>query len=245
MSLVLGCLAASAAHAGVVHFGQLSTFGSASELDLSGTFPYAVDVGGGGGQSITGQAFTTAGVAGVSISANAGADPWVNTPTLTGTDSTALRDLMNSIRYGSGQSMSVGLAVSAGQTYKLQLLFNESWWYNAGPAPPSGGTGSRRYFDIVIEGALAVDEFEIQGATGQDQQPQTRCAVFTHTFAAGDDTLNIVLARGSTSGDNNPLIQAFTLEEITEAADSLIPEPAGLGPAGLVLAAIRRRRRQE
>lgn len=236
--LTLAPLTASAA---VVNFGSLSTFSGPPELDLAGTFPYAVNVGGPAGYSVAGLTFTNDSVAGCSITAGNLANPWGTKPEYGSTpDQDALENLMYSIRWSTApNTVAVNLAVTPGTSYKLQLLFNENYWSNPGPS---------RTFDISLEGSLAVDELEIRQATGQWSQPQTRGTVYTHTFTAADSTLNILLSPGTTTpGDENPLINAFTLEQLPPPeppgpSGPGIPEPAMAAVLGLGLLGLRKRR---
>lgn len=208
---------------GVVTTG---TFSTAGQLDLSGTFDYAVSVGGPGGQTVGSAAFTADNVPGVRVGAeNIITGTW--TPQdFTGTpDDTALGQAMSSIRWSetlhTQDGLSLDLAVTPGQEYKLQLLFMEGC--------------CDRGFDVSLEGVLSVRDFN-PGALGATALNETG-AVITYNFIAGDDSLNVMLdgfATGFT--DKNPILNAFTLERI--------PEPGSAALALLAGAALIRRRRR-
>jgi hypothetical protein len=231
-------LAVAATAAPTVHYGSLGTFSGPGDLDLSGDFKYAVDVGGGGG-TVSGLAFTNDTVAGVTVTAENLASPWSTKPEFGATaDDNTLEGIMHGIRWtnatnGAPVSVLVDLDVTAGNTYELQLLWTENYW-----------SGPNRTFDVSIEGALAVDELDIRVVTGQSGQPSTLGAVYTHTLVAPDSQLNITLDPGSGS-DPNPIINAFTLEDVTpeDEPGALIPEPAGFSLLGLALLALRKSRR--
>ena len=97
----------------------------------------------------------------------------------------------------------------SGQQYKLQLLFTENYWPNA----------TQWAFDVLIDNVLAADEFDVaaeQGdLPGSGTPPRanrpTRGAVITETFVAAGSVLEIKMTEGTSAGDDNPFINAFTL----------------------------------
>ena len=211
---ILAVIAAISAFAPVVHAQypttSIGTFtgGDAGEgLDLDGTILYAVDMGPNAASTAVRDAtFTdenaTVGVTVVAIntlafgSANYGSS----------TDDNNLEYVMNTIRWTplvNGGQVTVTLAnLTPGLVYKLQLLFNENC--------------CNRGFDVFAEGSLIADEFSpyaLQGGTNQSIG-----AVITHTFVAGDTTLDILLDGNPASfSDRNPILDALSLESLGNA----------------------------
>ncbi|MFO7899964.1 MAG: PEP-CTERM sorting domain-containing protein [Planctomycetota bacterium] len=236
-AVLCGFLLAGGASAQVVHFGSVSSFADASELDFSGDITYAVNVGGSTTPVIGDAAFTTDSVAGCSVTAQNRADPWSSRPDLGPTaDDNALEGMLHSIRWsGAPRSVDVELDVTAGRTYKMQLLWTENYWNEP---------DEHRLFDVQVEGALAVDELDARAVTGEWTQPQHSGAVYTHELVAPDDKLSFSVAPGGSAYDNNPILNAFLIEDVTPSApEGVIPEPGGLGLLGLAVLAFRRRRK--
>lgn len=193
---------------------MITPFGSADDLDLNGDFIYAVDVYGPGG-SVAGLNFTHDGVAGVTINASSVSKPWGTKPNFLGTDAATLENIMHSIRFGSHNSdVEILLDVVSGQKYQMQLLFSENYWPNAG----------QRTFDVLIDGSNVVDEFDVAAEQGDvlggGPYPRSntpfRGAVLTETVVATGSVMTIDLLQGTTAGDDNPFINAFTLKAIPE-----------------------------
>ncbi len=221
--------AASLAMGDVVNFGDVSVFHGPDDLDLTGSFLYAVNVSPNSAESFTVngvefKADTT--VAGVSILANQAKDNWNSRPYFgDSADAQNLADVLWDVRFHGSRDVNIDAAVSTGQEYKLQLFFVENYWQDAGS----------RTFDIVVEGETAVDEFDIMSHSFTEND-HTGGVVFTYTFVAGDDNLDIDLLRGTTGVDRIPIISGFTLETV--------PAPASLAMLGLggLICTSRRRR---
>ncbi|MFG0329666.1 MAG: malectin domain-containing carbohydrate-binding protein [Phycisphaerales bacterium] len=217
----------STAASGQVFFGETSGFNEVSDLDLTGVFAYAVNVTPNDLEtfSIGSVDFTPSGVtSGVQVLSNFSRDNWRSRPFY---DHQGLEDIMWDIRFATQGDVAINMDVEAGTVYKLQLLFNEGYWTEA----------EKRSFDILVEDALAVDEFDIVATSQRIEGENTRSAMFTYTFTAQDDVLNIMLRQGSLYEDKIPLLNAMTLE--------IIPTPAAFGLlsiAGLAGLAARRRR---
>ncbi|MCA9216315.1 MAG: hypothetical protein KDB27_24775 [Planctomycetales bacterium] len=193
-----------------VYFGEIGFFTGADPgegLDFDGTFVYAVDVGGLGGQIVGDAEFTDGSEQGMFDGESEGVFitdaneilDWH--PGADYGDSEAddeLESVMQSIRWNVPPGLEIEADVVEGEQYKLQLLFAENC--------------CDRGFDISIEGELAVDDFNIQ--LMQDGIANgSQAAYFTHTFVAGDNTLNIELGGSNAAApDNNPILNGFTLE---------------------------------
>ncbi|MCA9200448.1 MAG: hypothetical protein KDA87_23070, partial [Planctomycetales bacterium] len=109
-----------------------------------------------------------------------------------------LEGVMESIRWNVPPGLDIELDVEAGTQYKLQLLFAESC--------------CNRGFDLFLEDEQMVDNMNVQRIQGGINNG-SQGVFYTHTFTAGDGTLNITLG-GSDPGapDNNPILNGLTLE---------------------------------
>lgn len=218
-------------------------FEGAGDLDLQGQFVYAVDVGDTSGSTVAtiGDAtFTGEAVAGVSIASENLLTAWGAQPEFgSSPEDDALEAMMHSIRYdsrgnGAMPGVQLDLDVHPGWKYKLQLIFSEN--------DPSLSEPGGRSFDIQIEGDTIIDEFDSLAVTGPWFGSATgRGSVLTRElFGPADGQLNILLAAGSTLGNGDAILNAFTLEQV-------LPEPSSLGllllGGGLALLRLRRRRR--
>jgi hypothetical protein len=184
-------------------------------LDLSGNFAYAVNVGGPGGAVVGDATFTDGSIAGMAGGSSAGASITVANEILNwhapaygdSADDDALESVIQSIRWSESPGVNVDLDVTPGQAYKLQLMFAENC--------------CDRGFDILVEGELMVDNFNVQVTQGGIANT-AQGALFSAEFVAGDDVLNIGLASANPlAPDNNPILNALTLE--------IVPEPSAAG----------------
>ena len=193
-----------------VFFGNIGVFtgGDPGEgLDFEGTFAYAVDVGGAGGQVVGDVEFTDGSELGIEDGESEGIfitdaneiPAWVQGIDYGNSDNDIdLADVMTSIRWNTPPGLDIEADVVEGEQYKLQLLFAEQC--------------CDRGFDIEIEGEVAVDDFNVQLLQEGISNPE-QGVYFSHTFTAGDSTLNILLGgQNAAAPDNNPILNGFTLE---------------------------------
>ena len=200
--------------------GEVSQFTSASDLDFEGEFVYAVNAGGpnmtpnsrpltiGDAQfedaTISRELCWSPTVC-VSLprdvitasSRNATWYPDANYGDTT--EDNNLEFIMESIRWQRAPGFSIDLEVEPGQPYKLQMLFAE--------------LAHERGFDIYIEDQEVLSDF----VTYQEQGGINRKdagVVYTREFVAADRELNIRLTGDAGVPDDNPVINAFTLEKL-------------------------------
>ncbi len=170
-------------------------------LDMTGNFLYAFNVGtpGAAPGPVGDVSFTSDAEPGITLATVNEIPLWITPEYGDSSNDDNLEFVMQSIRWTPAPgTVDLDLAgLTAGRVYKLQLFFGE-------------GVNPTRGFDVEIEGLQRVDEFSPGSAS--------RGAVITHTFVAGDDTLNLVLnGNGVTTlgiTDHNPILNAVTLEEL-------------------------------
>ncbi len=188
-------------------FGEARGFGGPADLDLDGPMVYAIDVSPSApaARPVGGAVFTRDNATpGVSVAAQHSIDNWGTKPEYgSSTDDDNLEEIMHDIRWSANSPVTANMDVVRGNTYKLQLLFSENAHLEPG----------RRPFDIYIDGVLAHDEFDPVYYRGT-WDSVNRGAVYTATFTAGDSQLNVALTPGSTGDDRNPILNAFTLEQV-------------------------------
>ena len=211
---------------GITGITTSGTFTSASQLDFTGNFDYAVTMGGAGGQVVGSAAFTNEFVAGVQVGAENSIFNWVAGANFGASpDDVNLSSAMASIRWnetnGIQDSLSLDLDVVTGEMYQLQLMFMEGC--------------CDRGFDVAFEGVRSLDDFNPNSMGAH--LANSRGAVITHTFTAGDPLFSVMLDGFATGfGDKNPTLNAFTLEH-------LVPEPGSAALSLLAGALLLRRRR--
>jgi hypothetical protein len=198
-------------------------------LDLQGSFAYAVNVGG-PAVAVGSVMFTDGSIAGMAGGSSTGAaitvaneiPDWHAAAYGDSPADDGLEAVAASIRWNVPPGLNVDLEVTAGQEYKLQLLFAENC--------------CDRGFDIFVDGELSVDNFTVPGTQGGIANTSAG-AVFSQTFVASGDLLNIRLGGANPLvGDGNPILNGLTLE--------VVPEPSSLVLFALGLLGLRPRRRK-
>ncbi len=232
-----------------VHNGTVSTFTGPAGLDLSGNFRYAINFSNNDpNRTVSGLTFLhdRQVIPGATLTGPNEVTPWAVTPEFGATaDDNELEQIMADIRWansGANQILRADLAVDAGSTYKLQVLWD-------------GNQNENRRWDILFDGALAANDLSVDAVTsnglllaGDIAPPGNANAsvVWTYTFRAESSLVSVIFdGRGGAGtglpnggGDANPIWQALTLEQIQ------IPEPASATLVGLAgLGLLRRRSR--
>jgi hypothetical protein len=207
----------------VVALGLFCGGDSGDGLDLDGTFVYAVNVGEPiGGLVVRDATFTIdTATSGFSITSatsgvppfGGGAIPVYGSTTNDNNLETITREHRFSADGAFGDDLLIDMAVTAGQHYKLQLLMTDVW-------SPAGTGAVDRVFDVLVEGILIADDFNPTAVAGTWTTAPQGGAVITHSFTAGDGTLNIVLEDLEIQ---NPMLSALTLELVPSVVPSLSP----------------------
>lgn len=190
------------------------------------------------GASVTAEGVVTAGGVTVTTTATNSIDNWSGGaagPAFTsGTagDNAALSEVMRDIRF-SGAPTAVGIGITGldnGSLYNVQLLFNE-------------GADRNRFWDISVDGALAVDNMSSEGGgVWAANNSFTYQGVFS---PGGDGMLAIQLIQEfggdptppAPPNDNNPILQGIVVHRV-------IPEPSTAILVGLGLLGFAARRRR-
>lgn len=189
-------------------------------LDFQGRFLYAVNVGGPGGIQVGDAQFTTdTGL----ITAENQISSFTTPNYGATTNDNNLETIMQSIRWtetGNGgiEDITITLpGLEIGRTYKLQLLFGDNW--------------SQRHCAVDINGSRVVGDLPSAGIQGVYGSSPTQGAVLVHQFVADRSTMTIVLNGQPVSGhDRNPLVNAFTLEDLGVASRTTVSTFTGGDP---------------
>jgi hypothetical protein len=224
-------LAAPAAHAAPI-VGTFTGSAAGQGLDLEGDFDYALTMNQSAHGLAVGDArFTTAtATAGVSLDYGTMNQNWYNATYTGSAADLALGQVMNTVIWSfANGGLSMGLTMGGltiGNSYKVQLLFGE-------------GCCSRG-FDIWQDGQQLVDDFSPSALAGIGNG--SRSAFLSNTFTATSTSVVFEFGGSAPYGDNNPLLNALTLESLDAVAQ--VPEPASLGmlAAGLGLIGFLRRK---
>ncbi|MCY2965784.1 MAG: hypothetical protein NT069_19500, partial [Planctomycetota bacterium] len=185
------------------------TGGDANEgLDLDGKFVYAVNVNGPAVGPIRDASFTSsASTPGSNLFASSLLSNFYTPNFGDSPNDNALETVMQSIAYsGSPNTVRVTLAnLTSGVDYKLQLLMG-------------GPSFNNRRFDIYANAGVKVkivDDFNVTETQGGVTVPN-RGTVVTYQFTASQSNLEFILDGSSpTVGDKTPILNGFTLEQLT------------------------------
>ena len=214
MALFLGLSATPSIAETVVNVGEIRPFFGPDDLNLDpDRVIVAIDAYGDTDREVNGVTFLTDKSAppNVTVTATHRINDWAIRPVYSGADRQSvdnLEEIMQDIRWSAAPS-AVEISVSElnpGIEYELQMLFNE-------------GADRDRRWDIAIEGELAVDDFSSEGeGTWTPRNGFAYIAPFM--LEEGDDVLNVEMVKHfgglpSRGSDNNPILQAFTITEIT------------------------------
>lgn len=176
-------------------------FRSASDLDFTGDFVYAINAGG-SEATIGDVTFSDGSIANGTENINAryqivnwypDAD-YGDSP-----DDDTLETVMESIRWERSPGVSLDLEVEPGQTYKLQMLFAELW--------------TERGFDVYMDDARVYSNLAVYAEQGEINRKNTG-VVFTHEFIAQDDQLTVQFKSDQGFPNTDNYLQAFTLEKL-------------------------------
>lgn len=198
-----------------VQAGTIGTFAGLDDLDFSGDFIYAVNVGG-PGEDFFGDPLTIGDA--VFVEGTNAAELDLNDIGVTMTVANEILDwhapnygdteaddnlelVMQSIRWNVPPGVAVDLEVEAGASYKLQMLFAESC--------------CDRGFDIFMDDVEVVTDLVVQQEQGGINNQETG-VLYSREFVAGDDVLNILLGGSVGVPDNNPILNGYTLERIED-----------------------------
>ncbi len=179
------------------------TGGDAGEgLDLDGDFVYAVNMRGDGDLPIRDADFTDDTVAGFSYAAPNEILDWHFPDYGDTTNDDNLEFVMQSIRWNGGPvDLTMG-GLTAGRSYKLQLLFAENC--------------CDRGWDIEVQGGTVLDDFNVQQVQGGIAEPSMGVVV-TVTLTAPSSEISVHFSNNAPAfPDNNPIINGLTLEDLGE-----------------------------
>lgn len=111
-----------------------------------------------------------------------------NSPSRVYSDTSPVSPLFTSERYtnGSGGTLSYSIPVAPNQTYTVKTHHNELYFGKSPTAPPTVMAG-QRVLDILIEGALKVDDLDLFVENGYNPYTHT----FTNITVGSDGILNI------------------------------------------------------
>ncbi len=198
----------------IIEVGEIRPFFGPDDLNLNPErVVVAIDVYGDEDREVNGVLFKTdkSGIDNVNVIASNSIDGWTSRPSYSGIHQRSvdnLEEIMRDIRWEAAPT-ALEIEVSnldPGIEYELQMLFNE-------------GDDRDRRWDIAIEGELAVDDFSSEGE-GTWSSSNGFAYIAPFVLKDGDSKLNVTMAKHlggqqSQGADNNPILQAFTVTELT------------------------------
>jgi hypothetical protein len=101
--------------------------------------------------------------------------------------------------------------LDGGTLYKLQLLFADA-------------DLNERSFDVKLNGFPLWDKFSPGDEQGGQSNYDSTGAVLTCQFIAQSDSATITFGRDGAAGDNNPILNGLTLEEIPGTIDAMFAD---------------------
>jgi len=223
-ALAIALLALSATAATTVHLGSVRQITGPADLDLDGEFIYAINFSADDPvRTVRGVRFLpdTQTIPGASLVGPQHVTPWQTKPEFgASADANQLEEILSDIRWanaGNQERLRATLSVTAGDEYKLQILF-------------SANTAEDRRWDVRVNHLEAVDEITSLGAAPGQAYARNRATLYTCQFTA--PTATVVVEMGdlfghADGGDRNPIWQALTLERITAppTPDDIVLEP--------------------
>lgn len=229
-----GLLAAGMAHAdtGGATTGVLNSRG---DLDLNGSFVYAVTMNAAAAGVALNDATFTSGLYGATSGFNINFEYYYANwhPTTGDGSDSELNAVMRAIGANANGNTNGGIenpltfsmgGLVIGQTYKVQMLFGENC--------------CNRGFDIKQDGQLIADDFSPYALSGGYAAGS---AFLSNTFTATSSTVSFALGGFAPNPDNNPILNAVTLEAVTAVPE---PETYAMFLAGLAALGFMARRRR-
>jgi hypothetical protein len=226
LSKYLGLLAILAATAGsmeaatTVNAGSINVVTGPEDLDLVGEIVYAINFSPNDPpRTVNGVVFTpdTSPPPGATLVGPNDVAGWQTKPEFGDTVSdNELEEIFHDIRWannGAGQLLEAHLPVTAGETYKLQILIS------------GNHAADDRRWDIEVEGEMVVDEIVSLGESVDGSLPaydQGQAITFTQTVTVADSFLDIRMGSlgGETEGaDRNPIWQGLIVEKVVPDSD--------------------------
>lgn len=217
----------SSSKPGSTHLARVLGTGPADGLDLSGNFPYALNIGTNGATGQIGDAnFTTDSAPGITTTAPNEIPNWVSRDFGNSAAENVLDGVVQSIRWGfPGQPVLVQLANTVpGRNYKMQVIIAEGGDYN-------------RRFDVLIDGTLVADDINPSTLQGMPMSNYSAGAV-VHEFTASGSTVTLALDGANVAtpaADVHPILNAVTLEEIPTPALAPVLPPSGTHTGSFVV----------
>lgn len=184
----------------VVHFGTVAQFGGPEDLDLTGNFPYAINLDDDQDRTVNGVTFKTDRnpIPGYSFTIPNEVTVWQTKPEFGDTaDDDALEEIMQDIRWTNVSGVGAFFDVNGLHDYKLQLLW-------------SGNHDENRRWQIDINGQRAVTEAQSLGEFPYDIG---KSIVYTTTVGSSA-SIDVIYSLGTAGTDPNGILQAITVEDL-------------------------------
>ena len=223
LGVLLGFIVPAVRANTAVTLGTVSQVTGPQDLDLAGQMIYAINFSANDPvRTVAGVQFIpdTQTIVGAVLYGPNNVTPWQNRPEFgASADANELEEILHDIRWASGaDKLSAQLAVTAGDEYKLQVLFSANGFED-------------RKWDIRVNGQNAVDEVTSLGASPGQTYSVNRATLFTYQFTAPSGQVLVEMGNlfgQNEGGDRNPIWQALTLERVTIPPT---PDDVTLSPA--------------